>query len=223
MPSFVSRVNNFFSFRESFSRRPSVVFSRREERLCSPLLSKSTTFFRFVKLFVSPWSQSFFFNREERLCSPSLSKSTTFFHFLKLSFHREAKSFSSIARSGYAPPRSTSQPLFYILANFAETQCVDPVTREMHSKQTPLSCQHKNHFCTNIQANPPPKANFRGFPHCHNHPLTLPQPLLIHQRAPSPFNAQHSRTARSIFAWHTARAHFTPPHKLATQSFAPSL
>ena len=60
-----------------------------------------------------------------------------------------------------------------------------------------------------------------GFPHCHNHPLTLPQPLLIHQRAPSPFNAQHSRTARSIFAWHAARAHFTP-HKLATQSFAPS-
>ena len=160
----------FFSFRESFSRRPSVVFSRREERLCPLLLSKSTTFFRSVKLFVPPWSQSFFFNREERLCSPSLSKSTTFFHFLKLSFHREAKSFSSIARSGYAPPRSTSQPLFYILANFAETQCVDPVTREMHSKQTPLSCQHKNHFCTNIQANPPPKANFRGI-------STLPQPF----------------------------------------------
>ena len=67
--------------------------------------------------------------------------------------------------------------IFYILANFAETQCVDPVTREMHSKQTPLSCQHKNHFCTNIQANPPPKANFRGI-------SILPQPLPIHQRAP---------------------------------------
>ena len=50
MPSFVPQVNNFFSFRESFSRRPSVVFSRREERLCSPSLSKSTTFFHFVKL-----------------------------------------------------------------------------------------------------------------------------------------------------------------------------
>ena len=50
MLRFVSQVNNFFSFRESFSRRPSVVFSRREERLCSALLSKSTTFFRFVKL-----------------------------------------------------------------------------------------------------------------------------------------------------------------------------
>ena len=175
MPSFVSRVNNFFSFRESFSRRPSVVFSRREERLCSPLLSKSTTFFRSVKLFVPPWSQSFFFNREERLCSPSLSKSTTFFHFLKLSFHREAKSFSSIARSGYAPPRTTSQPLFCILANFAATQCVDPVAREMHSKQTPPPCQHKNHFCTNIQANPPPKANFREIsilPQPYPHPTT---------------------------------------------------
>ena len=112
MPSFVPRVNNFFSFRESFSRRPPVVFSRREERLCSPLLSKSTTFFRSVKLFVPPWSQSSFLNREERLCPPSLSKSTTFFHFLKLSFHREAKSFSSIARSGYAPLRFRSQLLF---------------------------------------------------------------------------------------------------------------
>ena len=71
-------------------------------------------FFCFVKLFVSPWSQSFFFNREERLCSSLLSKSTTFFHFVKLSFHREANSFSSIARSGYAPLRSWSQQLFSV-------------------------------------------------------------------------------------------------------------
>ncbi|SBW09289.1 hypothetical protein KM92DES2_12664 [uncultured Desulfovibrio sp.] len=83
-----------------------------------PFAFEVNNFFRSVKLFVSPWSQSFFFNREERLCSSSLSKSTTFFHFLKLSFHREAKSFSSIARSGYAPPRSTSQPHFLHLGEF---------------------------------------------------------------------------------------------------------
>ena len=47
---FVSQVNNFFSFRESFSRRPSVVFSRREERLCSPSLQESTVFFRFREI-----------------------------------------------------------------------------------------------------------------------------------------------------------------------------
>ena len=74
---FASQVNNFFSFRESFSRRPSVVFSRREERLCSLLLSKSTTFFRFVKLCFTV-EQVAFFNREERLCSPSLQESTVF-------------------------------------------------------------------------------------------------------------------------------------------------
>ena len=115
MPSFVTRVNNFFfRFAKVFRGDRQSFFSRREERLCSPLLSKSTTFFRFVKLFVSPWSQSFFFNREEGLCSSLLSKSTTFFHFVKLSFHREAKLFSSIARSGYAPHRSWSQQLFSV-------------------------------------------------------------------------------------------------------------
>ena len=142
MPSFVPRVNNFFSFRESFFRGD---------------------------------RQSFFSRREERLCSPLLSKSTTFFRSVKLLFHRGASRFSSIARSVYAPPRPTSQPLICTLAKFALTQCVDPVTREMHSKQTPLSCQHKNHFCTNIQANPPPKANFREIsilPQPYPHPTT---------------------------------------------------
>ena len=149
MLPFVSQVNNFFSFRESFSRRPSVVFSRREERLCSPSLSKSTTFFRFAKLFVSPWEAVVFSNREERLCSPSLSKSTTFFRFAKLFvspwsqsffFNREERlcspslqestvffvsakihfacvsvnRFPFVARSVYAPPRRTSQPVFLL-------------------------------------------------------------------------------------------------------------
>ena len=79
-----------------------------------PFAFEVNNFFPFRETFASPWSQSFFFNREERLCSPLLSKSTTFFRFVKLSFHREAKSFSSIARSVYAPLRFRSQQLFFI-------------------------------------------------------------------------------------------------------------
>ena len=81
MLRFAFEVNNFFPFRETFcfTVEP-VVFFNREECLCSPLLSKSTTFFRSVKLFVSPWSQSF----------------------------------SSIARSVYAPLCFRSQQLFSV-------------------------------------------------------------------------------------------------------------
>ena len=81
MPSFVPRVNNFFSFRESFSRRPSVVFLKARGAFMLPFAFEVNNFFPFPETFVSPWSQSFFFNREERLCSPLLSKSTTFFPF----------------------------------------------------------------------------------------------------------------------------------------------
>ena len=51
MLPFAFEVNNFFPFRETFrfTVEP-VVFFNREECLCSPLLSKSTTFFRSVKL-----------------------------------------------------------------------------------------------------------------------------------------------------------------------------
>ncbi len=59
-----------------------------------------------------------FFNREERLCSPSLSKSTVFFRFREISFRlRFRELFSLVARSVYAPPRSTSQPLFPLSSN----------------------------------------------------------------------------------------------------------
>ena len=78
MLRFVSQVNNFFSFRESFSRRPSVVFLKARGAFMLPFAFEVNNFFRSVKLFVSPWSQSFFFNREERLCSPSLQESTVF-------------------------------------------------------------------------------------------------------------------------------------------------
>ena len=83
-----------------------------------PFAFEVNNFFRFVKLFVSPWSQSFFFNREERLCSPSLQESTVFFRFREISFRlRFREPFSLVARSVYAPPRSTSQPLFPLSSN----------------------------------------------------------------------------------------------------------
>ena len=52
MPSFVTRVNNFFfRFAKVFRGDRQSFFSRCEERLCSPLLSKSTTFFPFRETF----------------------------------------------------------------------------------------------------------------------------------------------------------------------------
>ena len=112
--------------------------------------------------------------------------------------------------------------IFYILANFAETQCVDPVTREMHSKQTPLSCQHKNHFCTNIQANPPPKANFRGIsilPQPYPHPTTTiaHPPARPHRRSMRNTPALLDQSSHG-----TQQGHTPNPRKLTTQSFAPS-
>ena len=81
MPSFVSRVNNFFSFRESFSRRPSVVFSRREERLCSPLLSKSTTFFPFRETFCSTVEPAVFLQSRGAFMLPFAFEVNHFFSF----------------------------------------------------------------------------------------------------------------------------------------------
>ena len=76
--------------------------------------SKSTTFFRFVKLCFTV-EQVVFFNREERLCSPSLQESIVFFRFREISFRlRFRELFSLVARSVYAPPRSSSQTLFCI-------------------------------------------------------------------------------------------------------------
>ena len=43
-----------------------------------PFAFEVNNFFRFAKLFVSPWEAVVFSNREERLCSPSLQESTVF-------------------------------------------------------------------------------------------------------------------------------------------------
>ena len=101
----------FFRFAKVFRGDRQSFFSRREERLCSPLLSKSTTFFRFVKLSFHREASRFLQSRGAVML-PSAFEVNNFFPFRKLSFHREAKSFSSIARSGYAPLRFRSQPLF---------------------------------------------------------------------------------------------------------------
>ena len=45
MPSFVPRVNNFFSFRESFSRRPSVVFLKARGAFMLPFAFEVNNFF----------------------------------------------------------------------------------------------------------------------------------------------------------------------------------
>ena len=78
---FVSQVNNFFSFRESFSRRPSVVFSRREERLCSTLLSKSTTFFSFRETFCFTVKQVVFLQSRGAFMLPFASGVNRYFSF----------------------------------------------------------------------------------------------------------------------------------------------
>ena len=51
---FVSQVNNFFSFRESFSRRPSVVFLKARGAFMLPFAFEVNNFFPFRETFVSP-------------------------------------------------------------------------------------------------------------------------------------------------------------------------
>ena len=103
MPSFVPRVNNFFSFRESFSRRPSVVFLKARGAFMLPFAFEVNNFFPFRETFVSPWSQSFFFNREERLCSPSLQESTVFFVSAKVLFACVSLNRFPLSRRGKLP------------------------------------------------------------------------------------------------------------------------
>ena len=64
-----------------------------------PFAFEVNNFFPFHETFVSPWSQSFFFNREERLCSPSLQESTVIFCFREISFRlRFREPFSLVAK-----------------------------------------------------------------------------------------------------------------------------
>ena len=84
---FASSVKRFFRFREiSFRLRFREPFSFVARSVYAPPRFQSQQLFPFRETFVSPWSQSFFFNREERLCSPSLQESTVFFVSAKFHF-----------------------------------------------------------------------------------------------------------------------------------------
>ena len=86
MLRFVSQVNNFFSFRESFSRRPSVVFLKARGAFMLRFAFEVNNFFPFRETFRFTVEPVVFFNREERLCSPSLQESTVFFVSAKFHF-----------------------------------------------------------------------------------------------------------------------------------------
>ena len=74
-----------FSFRESFSRRLAVVFSRREERLCSLLLSKSTTFFPFRETLFHRGTSRFLQSRGAFMLP--LASGVNRFFFVSAKFH----------------------------------------------------------------------------------------------------------------------------------------
>ena len=139
----------FFRFAKVFRGDRQSFFSRREERLCSLLLSKSTTFFRFVKRCFT-MEPVVFFNREEPLCSPSLQESTVFFRFREISFRlRFREPFSLVARSVYAPPRSTSQQLSQLSSNLSQKAAVVHVA-EVKNTETPPRSQARMAFFDNL-------------------------------------------------------------------------
>ena len=92
-----------------------LVAAQREERLCSVSFLKSTTFFRFAKVFRGD-RQSFFSRREERLCSPLLSKSTTFFRFVKLFVSPWSQSFFFNREERLCSPSLQESTVFFVSA-----------------------------------------------------------------------------------------------------------
>ena len=82
---FASQVNNFFFVSRKFFAATVSRFLKARGAFMLLAASKSTTFFRFVKLCFTV-EPVVFFNREERLCSPSLQESTVFFVSAKFHF-----------------------------------------------------------------------------------------------------------------------------------------
>ena len=92
----------------------------------------------------------FFFNREERLCSPSLQESTVIFRFREILFRlRFLEPFSLVARSVYAPPRSTSQPFFQLSSKLSQKATVVHVA-EVKNTETPPRSQARMAFFDNL-------------------------------------------------------------------------
>ena len=178
MLRFASQVNNFFSFRESFSRRPSVVFLKARGAFMLPFAFEVNNFFPFRETFCFTVEPVVFLQSRGAFMLPFASGVNRFFRFCEISFRlRFREPFSLIARSVYAPPRSTSQPLFASWPNRL-AQCVIPVTREEQFKQTLHPCQHKKQISLSDIRKCPAGAIFAQLHARHHHalPLSIPPP-----------------------------------------------
>ena len=102
MLPFAFEVNNFFRFAKHFVLPTKVVFLNRGKRLCSPLLSRSTTFFAFAKLFVLPEPGRFPQSRGAVML-PSASLVNRFFSFPQISLPCFPKSVFRVAEEEFAP------------------------------------------------------------------------------------------------------------------------
>ena len=104
MLPFAFEVNNFFPFRETFvSPWSQVIFLNREERLCPPSLSKSTTFFRFMKLSFHRGA-SRFSSIARSVYAPLRFRSQPFF-FVSAKFH-----FACVSVNRFPSSRSGNLP-----------------------------------------------------------------------------------------------------------------
>ena len=118
MLRFASQVNNFFSFRESFSRRPSVVFLKARGAFMLRFAFEVNNFFPFRETFCFTVEPVVFLQSRGAFMLPLASGVNRFFRFCEISLRlRFREPFSLVARSGYAPPYSTSQPVFQPFAN----------------------------------------------------------------------------------------------------------
>ena len=78
---FVSQVNNFFSFRESFSRRPSVVFLKARGAFMLLLAFEVNNFFPFRETFCFTVEPAAFLQSREAFMLPFASSVNRFFRF----------------------------------------------------------------------------------------------------------------------------------------------
>ena len=118
MLRFASQVNNFFSFRESFSRRPSVVFLKaRGAFMLRFAFEVNNFFFRSVKLFVSPWSQSFS-SIARSVYAPLCFRSQQLFPFRETFVSPWSQSFFFNREERLCSPSLSKSTVFFVSAKF---------------------------------------------------------------------------------------------------------
>ena len=83
---FVSQVNNFFSFRESFSRRPSVVFLKARGAFMLHLAFEVNNFFPFRETFCFTVDPAAFLQSRGAIMLPFASSVNRFFSFPRIYF-----------------------------------------------------------------------------------------------------------------------------------------